>query len=77
MEGVTPESIRNLPLLLSGNIRSAAQFAVLMPGVNTGTGNGAYDARINGRQQSGDEATIDGVTMQDSMNSQSGMWYLR
>ena len=73
VEGVTPESLRDLPLLLSGNIRSAAQFAVLMPGVNTGTGNGAYDARINGGQQSGDEATIDGVTMQDSMNSQSGM----
>ncbi len=72
-EGVTPEALRDLPLLLSGNIRSAAQFAVLMPGVNTGTGNGAYDARINGGQQSGDEATLDGVTMQDSMNSQSGM----
>lgn len=73
VEGVTPQAIRDLPLLLGGNIRSAAEFAVLMPGVNTGTGNGVYDAHINGGQQSGDEATIDGVTMQDSMNSQSGM----
>jgi len=73
VEGVTPQALRDLPLLLGGNIRSAAEFAVLMPGVNTGTGNGVYDAHINGGQQSGDEATIDGVTMQDSMNSQSGM----
>jgi hypothetical protein len=72
-QAVTPSEIRELPLLVSGNIRSAAQFVVLMPGVTTGGGNQGYDARINGGMQSGDEAEIDGVTMQDSMNSQSGM----
>src|SRR5437016_11227168 len=35
-QAITPENIQNLPLLLSGNIRSAAQFVILMPGVTTG-----------------------------------------
>lgn len=73
VEGVTPQAIRDLPLLLGGNIRSAAGFAVLMPGVNTGTGNDPYSARINGGQQIGAEATIDGITEEDGMNGQSGM----
>ena len=36
--------------------RAAAGFAMLMPGVSTGGGNNAFDARINGGLQSGDEA---------------------
>src|SRR5207249_3745012 len=54
-------------------IRSAAQFVILMPGVTTGAGNNGFDARFNGGLQSSDEAVIDGVTMQDAMNSQGGM----
>src|SRR3989454_2161438 len=72
-QAITPENIQSLPLLLSGNIRSAAQFVILMPGVTTGAGNNGFDARINGGLQSSDEAVLDGVTMQDAMNSQSGM----
>ena len=72
-QAITTENIGNLPLLISGNIRSGAQFVVLMPGVTTGAGNNGYDARVNGGQQSSDEAVLDGVSLQDSMNSQSGM----
>jgi hypothetical protein len=69
-QAVTPTEIRDLPLLISGNIRSAARFVVLTPGVTTGGGNQGYDARINGGMQSGDEAEIDGVTFS------SGIWLL-
>jgi len=72
-QAITTENIENLPLLISGSIRSAAQFVVLMPGVTTGAGNNGYDARVNGGQQSSDEAVLDGISLQDSMNSQSGM----
>jgi len=73
VQGISPETIRDLPLLISGAIRSVAQFAVIMPGVSTGAGNSAFDARINGGMQSSDEAVVDGATMVDGMNSQSGM----
>ena len=48
-------------------------FATLMPGVSTGGGNNAFDARINGGLQSGDEASLDGVSMQQGFMSQGGM----
>ena len=44
-----------------------------MPGVSTGQGNDAFDARINGGLQSGDEASVDGVSMQQGFMSQGGM----
>jgi hypothetical protein len=72
-EGISPDTLHKLPLLVSGTVRSAANFAVLMPGVSTGGGNSAFDARINGGIQSGDEAVLDGVSMQQGTMSQSGM----
>jgi hypothetical protein len=72
-EGVAPETINDLPLIVSGSPRNAAQFAVLLPGVNTGGTNNAFDARINGGLQSGDEAIMDGVSMQQGTMSQTGM----
>ena len=36
-------------------------------------GNNAFDARINGGLQSGDEASVDGVSMQQGFMSQGGM----
>jgi len=33
----------------------------------------AFQARINGGQESGDEALLDGATMQEGFMSQSGM----
>ena len=44
-----------------------------MPGVSTGAGNNAFDARVNGGLQSGDEASVDGVSMQQGFMSQGGM----
>jgi hypothetical protein len=70
---ITPEILKDLPLEVSGTIRTAANFAILMPGVSTGTGNNAFDARINGGLQSGDEAILDGVSLQEGLMSQSGM----
>lgn len=70
---ITPEVIADLPLIVSGNQRSAASFIVLLPGVNTGGGSDPFDSRINGGIQGGDEAVLDGVTMQEGVQSQSGM----
>lgn len=72
-EGIAPETIQQLPLLLGGKPRSAASFAILMPGVSTGGRNDAFDSRINGGLASGDEAIVDGVSMQQGMMSQTGM----
>ena len=72
-QAITPQTIQDLPLLVAGARRSAASFVILMPGVTTGGGNAPFDARINGGLQSGDEAVLDGVTMQDGLDSQSGL----
>ena len=71
--GITPETLQQLPLLMNSGPRAAAGFAILMPGVSTGGGSNAFDARINGGLQSGDEATVDGVSMQQGFMSQGGM----
>ena len=73
-EGVSPEIINELPLIVSGGVRNSANFAVLAPGVNTGGGQAsAFRSRINGGIQSGDEAIMDGVSMQEGTMSQTGM----
>ena len=71
--GIDPETVKDLPLIVSGKPRSSASFAVLLPGVSTGSSNEAFNARINGGVQSGDEALLDGATMQEGFMSQSGM----
>ncbi len=71
--GISPETLQELPLLVNGGPRSSANFAILMPGVSTGGQGSAFDARINGGLQSGDEATLDGVSMQQGFMSQGGM----
>ena len=54
-------------------MRTVANFIVLLPGVTTGNGNNSYDARINGGMVTGDEAIMDGASMQEGFMSQSGM----
>jgi len=71
--GITPETLQELPLMFDSGPRSSATFAILMPGVSTGGRANAFDARINGGLQSGDEATVDGVSMQQGFMSQGGM----
>ncbi|HEY7303382.1 MAG TPA: TonB-dependent receptor [Bryobacteraceae bacterium] len=73
-EGVPPQVINQLPLLVSsGTPRNAVQFLTFLPGVNTGTSPSAFNARINGGLKMGDEAIMDGVSMQEGTMSQSGM----
>ncbi|MBC8167410.1 MAG: carboxypeptidase regulatory-like domain-containing protein [Bryobacteraceae bacterium] len=72
-EGVSGRELNELPLVVSGGPRSAASFTVMLPGVSTGGGNNAFDARINGGLQTGQEAIMDGVSMQQGTMSQSGM----
>ena len=72
-DGIAPDTLAQLPLMVQTGLRSAATFAILMPGVSTGGTANAFDARINGGLQSGDEAVLDGVSMQQGHMSQSGM----
>jgi hypothetical protein len=72
-DGIAPETLEDLPLLVSGSVRSSAALAVLVPGVTTGGTANAFDARINGGLHSGDEAVLDGASMQQGFLSQSGM----
>ncbi len=73
-EGVPPQIVNQLPLLVaSGTLRNAVQFVTFLPGVNTGTSVQAFNARINGGLKMGDEAIMDGVSMQEGTMSQSGM----
>ncbi len=70
---ITPQILSQLPLAVSGNSRSATSFVILLPGVNTGAGGNPFEARINGGMKMGDEAVLDGVSMQEGLMSQSGM----
>ncbi len=73
-EGVPPQLVNQLPLLVAaGTPRNAVQFISFLPGVNTGTSPQAFNARINGGLKMGDEAVMDGVSMQEGTMSQSGM----
>jgi hypothetical protein len=73
-EGVAPTVINQLPLLVAaGTPRNAVQFITFLPGVNTGSSPQAFNARINGGLKMGDEAVMDGVSMQEGTMSQSGM----
>src|SRR5216684_3376781 len=71
--GADPETIKDLPLAIEGKPRSSAALALLLPGISSGGGSEAFQARINGGQESGDEALLDGATMQEGFMSQSGM----
>jgi len=70
---ISPQTLNTLPLLVSGNPRSAAAFVVLLPGVSTGGSNAAFNARVNGGLTMGGDATVDGVSEQEGLMSQSGM----
>jgi hypothetical protein len=70
---ITPKMVEELPLLVSGSQRSVASFVILFPGITTSSGDSPYDAKINGGITSGDEAVIDGISMQEGAQNQNGM----
>ena len=72
-EGIAPDTLAQLPIQFNTGPRAAASFVLLMPGVSSGGQANAFDARINGGMQSGDEAVLDGASMQQGFMSQSGM----
>lgn len=72
-QGISTQEITALPLEVAGAQRSAANFLVIMPGVNTiGGGQGAAYAEFNGGEEDSDEAILDGVSMVEGLLSQSG-----
>ncbi|HEX6546896.1 MAG TPA: carboxypeptidase-like regulatory domain-containing protein, partial [Bryobacteraceae bacterium] len=71
---ITKREITALPLQVAGGQRSAASFVILLPGVVTGNApSSTATARFNGGQERSDEATLDGITMEEGLLSQSGM----
>src|SRR5262245_22202177 len=60
--GIEPKTVTQLPLIVGGSFRSAATFAVLMPGVATPDGD-IFKAHFNGGMLHGGEAILNGVTM--------------
>jgi hypothetical protein len=71
--GVSPETLENFPLTVAGAPRSSVAVAIMMPGVTTGGGGNAFNARINGGLVTGDEAIVDGATAIEGFMNQSGM----
>jgi hypothetical protein len=59
---VEPKTVSELPLIVGGSFRSAANFATLMPGVATPDGD-IFKAHFSGGQLHGGEAILNGVTM--------------
>ncbi|HTB96058.1 MAG TPA: carboxypeptidase-like regulatory domain-containing protein [Terracidiphilus sp.] len=71
--GVSPATLQDFPLVVSGAPRSSVAVATMMPGVTSAGGNNAFNARINGGIITGDEAIVDGVTTSEGYMNQSGM----
>ncbi len=61
-EGINPETIKELPLLVAGAIRSSAAFVTLLPGVTQGSAD-TTSVHMNGAQQYAGEAILDGVSL--------------
>ncbi len=70
---IAPETLQNFPLVVSGAPRSSVSVATMLPGVTTGGGNNAFNARFNGGLVTGDEAIVDGATVLEGYMNQSGM----
>src|SRR5256886_8546069 len=66
---IDPQVIREVPLLVSGSIRSAANFASLLPGVVRGSGDVA-GAHVNGGQSQTGIVVLDGISLYNSSGTQ-------
>jgi hypothetical protein len=73
-DGIAPDTLAQLPLQMNtSGPRSSAAFVILMPGITTGGDANPYDSRINGGTSTGEEAVLDGASMQEGFMSQGGM----
>ena len=70
---ISPDTEQKLPILVNGAPRNASTFAAVLPGVasNNGTSNEGQ-IRINGGVVQGQEAILDGVSLQEGALSQGG-----
>ena len=66
---IDPQVIQDVPLLVSGSMRSAANFASLLPGVVRGSGDVA-GAHVNGGQSQTGIAVLDGIALFNSSGTQ-------
>ena len=66
---IDPQVIQQLPLLVSGSIRSAANFASLLPGVVRGSGD-VTGAHVNGGQSQTGIVVLDGISLYNSSGTQ-------
>ncbi len=64
-QGVRPEVIAELPLLVGGAIRSSASLSLSCPALRNGPAKIPYNTRINGGLTVGDEAVWDGVSLDE------------
>jgi hypothetical protein len=66
---IDPQVIQQIPLLVSGSIRSAANFASLLPGVARGSAD-VTGAHVNGGQSNTGVVILDGVSLFNSSGIQ-------
>src|SRR5258708_544070 len=71
--GADPETIKDLPLAVEGKPRSSAALALLLPGISSGGGSEAFQARINVGQESRHAAPLLRPTIQAGFFSQTGI----
>jgi hypothetical protein len=72
---ISPETLDELPLILSGQTRNAASFARLLPGALSGGDEDHlnFNTRINGGTNEGDEGILDGISIIDGSLGQNGI----
>jgi len=70
--GVAPETLGELPLIVSGGVRSSATFLTLLPGAASPTGN-ALDAHLNGSLRYSGEIILNGGSFLNPSGGQ-GLW---
>ena len=76
-EAIQPEQVENLPLTISGSLRSLSTLTFLVPGAvgpgtSAGGAGGQIVAKINGGQTLGSEYLVDGITTNRAENGSGG-----
>jgi hypothetical protein len=61
--GIDPQTMKELPLLVSGSVRNVLRFVLLLPGVSAAGTPSPGEARMSGSQQRESEAILDGATL--------------